>query len=206
MLETSIDARLTELRESLSRTAHLLETFRLSLPMGTELQLLQQAYDQDGEPLELLPVIKDAEARAEVAALKDSAYFKGGKAAQHRVLPLDRADPRIAKFARAFVKAMHQHGYPCMCTETYRSPERQNQLYAAGRTQAKAGQSAHNVGKACDIVHGLKAWDMTARQWGLFGIVGKEIARRQNLKVEWGGDWKFYDPAHWQIASWKGEP
>jgi hypothetical protein len=61
-----------------------------------------------------------------------------------------------------------------------------------------------------DIIHASRAWNLTKKEWDVLGSIGKEIARKRNLKMEWGGDWdgregrpKFYDPAHWQIKNWR---
>ena len=56
-----------------------------------------------------------------------------------------------------------------------------------------------------DIVHASRAWNLTKKEWDVLGSIGKEIARKRNLKMEWGGDWKFYDPAHWQIKDWRDQ-
>jgi hypothetical protein len=56
---------------------------------------------------------------------------------------------------------------------------------------------------AVDIISATKAWDLSKKQWDVIGCIGKEIARKRNLKIDWGGDWDFWDPAHWQIADWR---
>nr|WP_245369132.1 M15 family metallopeptidase [Agrobacterium tumefaciens] len=85
----------------------------------------------------------------------------------------------------------------------YRDDVEQQRLYVKGLSKAKPGQSAHNYGLAVDIVHGTKAWDLTRKQWDLIGHIGKEVAASLGIKVEWGGDWSFYDPAHWELANWR---
>ena len=56
---------------------------------------------------------------------------------------------------------------------------------------------------AVDIIHATRGWNLTKKEWDVVGAIGKELARKRNIDIEWGGDWKFYDPAHWQIKSWK---
>jgi len=63
---------------------------------------------------------------------------------------------------------------------------------------------------AVDIIHATRGWNLTAKEWQVVGAIGHEIARKRNIDMEWGGDWdghdgrpNFYDPAHWQLKSWK---
>lgn len=207
-LATSFDQTLSQMRDQFMQWSRTMETLRLQLPQGMESLLLEQAGESQPNLTDEWEALftSDAKRRLHVAQLRVGEYFTEGRDKAHAVLPLDHADERVAKFAAAFIKAAHSHGIPCMATEIYRGQDRQNALRAAGKSRAKWGESAHNYGKAVDLVHGTKAWDMTAPQWNLFGIIGKEVARRQKLKMTWGGDWSFYDPAHWELSTWKAEP
>lgn len=109
----------------------------------------------------------------------------------------------IEKFGLALLDELQRRGIPMFPHCWYRSGAVQNELFKKGRTKAKAGQSAHNHGLAVDIVHFEKAWGLDKKEWAVVGQIGKEVARRLNLSVTWGGDWNFYDPAHWEIADWK---
>lgn len=115
----------------------------------------------------------------------------------------DGAHPDIVDFARAFLKELDARGMPFFPHCYVRSAQEQDRLFKAGVTKARAGQSPHNHGLAVDIVHDGKYWDLSGKQWAVVGMIGKEVARRRNIKIEWGGDWRFYDPAHWQLADWK---
>lgn len=118
------------------------------------------------------------------------------------------AHPDILEFKRVFIRRMAKLGVPMFASEVVRSPERQNDLYALGNSRAKGGQSPHQFGCAVDIVHSVKGWSMEPKAWALIGHVGKELITQKGLQVEslaWGGDWGFYDPAHWQIADWKAD-
>lgn len=191
-----------DLSDSLTQLHKTTQLLALKYPEAAELLLLQQATEPTPGPEPEPEWEFDAQRRQHIAELKVRSYFDKQRNKQHEVLPLEGADPRIAKFALAFVKAAHGIGIPCMVTEIARTADRQRTLYAAGKS--KTLKSAHLVGKAVDIVHGTKAWDMTSAQWGLFGIIGHEIARRQNLKVEWGGNWKFYDPRTGRLQAGTG--
>ncbi|MBX8785568.1 M15 family metallopeptidase, partial [Ochrobactrum sp. GRS2] len=58
-------------------------------------------------------------------------------------------------------------------------------------------------GMAVDIIHGTKAYDLDRKAWSLLSHIGKEISVQAGIPVTWGGDWKFYDPAHWELKNWK---
>lgn len=111
--------------------------------------------------------------------------------------------PDIREFETLLVRRMAKIGVPMFAAEVVRTPERQNELYALGNSKAKAGQSPHQFGLAADIVHSVKGWNLDRKAWALIGHVGKELAQQRGLKITWGGDWEFYDPAHWEVTFWK---
>ena len=113
------------------------------------------------------------------------------------------AHPEIVEFYLEFNKVLRARGYPFYAFEFHRSLRRQHTLYQRGVSKAKPGESPHNYGCAVDIVHLTRKWDLTRVEWAVVGALGKEVARRRNLKIDWGGDWRFYDPAHWQLTNWK---
>lgn len=88
-------------------------------------------------------------------------------------------------------------------TQTLRTNEEQNKLFAQGRTtpgkvvtNARAGQSLHNYGHAFDIAFkdakGKVDWEDT-EPYSRFAA----IAKRHGLA--WGGDWKsFKDVPHFE--------
>jgi hypothetical protein len=104
----------------------------------------------------------------------------------------------FAVLARNWGKA---NGYEVVITEGYRSPERQNELYAQGRTapgprvtNARAGQSNHQSAKAFDFTILKNGKEVTdERVWRQVASIGKRLG------FEWGGDWKsFKDLNHLQ--------
>ncbi|QCS37056.1 hypothetical protein [Tortoise microvirus 46] len=142
--------------------------------------------------------------QAALVGVQYPAFVAGRKYAEQQ-LRAERlgAHPVILKFAPAFIKECAKYGVPMFAHEYVRSAERQMKLRALGNSKARAGQSPHQYGMAVDIVHGVHGWNLDRKQWAVLGLIGKEVARRQDVKLTWGGDWKFYDPAHWEIADWK---
>ncbi len=118
--------------------------------------------------------------------------------------------PQIVEFWKAMHKECKARRIPIKAFEFLRTKERQDELYVKGHTKAKAGQSPHQYGLAVDIISATKAWNLSKKQWEIIGTIGKEIARKRNIKLTWGGDWDgndgrpdFWDPAHWQLSDWK---
>ncbi|GHA11869.1 hypothetical protein GCM10007989_02770 [Devosia pacifica] len=111
--------------------------------------------------------------------------------------------PDVREFERLFIKRLVKIGVPMFTHECVRSNERQADLLALGHSKAGPGQSAHNFGCAIDLVHSTKAWGLSEKQWALIGHIGKELATQRGFEVVWGGDWNFYDPAHWELANWR---
>lgn len=133
--------------------------------------------------------------------------FLGSQRFQEQQWRADRtgAHPDILEFVRLMVRRMERLGVPIFASEIVRSPQRQNDLYALGNSRARAGQSAHQYGCAVDLVHGVKGWSLSRKQWEIIVHVGKEVAAQKGLAITslaLGSD-SFYDPAHWQVENWK---
>lgn len=112
--------------------------------------------------------------------------------------------PDIVKFWRIFHKDMEKRNIPIRAFEFKRSHDRQNELYKEGRSFAKGGMSAHNYGLAVDVISTTKAWSLSKKQWDLFIAIGYEAARKANIKIKNGSEFKnLYDPAHWELLNWK---
>lgn len=113
------------------------------------------------------------------------------------------AHPDILDFERLLIRRMRRLNVPMFAHCVMRNEEEQAVLRSRGHSRAGPGQSPHQHGFAVDIVHGMKAWDLDRKTWALVGHIGKEVAAQAGIHVEWGGDWEFYDPAHWQLTNWK---
>jgi peptidoglycan L-alanyl-D-glutamate endopeptidase CwlK len=113
--------------------------------------------------------------------------------------------PKLRKFGKQLIAKCKKDGIEIRITQTFRSREEQNALYAQGRTalgtlvtQIKGGFSFHNYGVAfdvCPIINGKPAWERLE----LFKQVG---AIGEKLGLEWGGEWGgFRDFPHFQYTA-----
>jgi len=145
------------------------------------------------------------------------------------LLDAPQVHPRARDLFRAVLKELRESGYPVAVVEVYRSPERQRQLYAQGRTdaqlrakgyseeeirQARAlGFTAekkivtklmtagmHGQGRAMDVAFFVNG-RRTYDVPSLWWEVYGRIVKKHGLI--WGGDWKsFPDRPH---CEYRGE-
>ncbi len=114
--------------------------------------------------------------------------------------------PMAQRACRLFLLKCEGQGLKVRITETYRSQERQNELYAQGRT--KPGQivtwtknSRHTSRKAWDICQDIKGKEYSDSAF--FRKCG-DIA--EDLKIIWGGNWRTPDMPHFEInEDWSEE-
>lgn len=137
-------------------------------------------------------------------ALRNAAFLDGPKFIEQQ----SRANRKLAHveildFERAFVRRFRKLGVPMFAHNVVRTAAEQDALFVQGVSRAKGGESAHNWGCAVDLVHGVRAWDVPRHSWAIMGHLGKEIAQGLGIKIVWGGDWDFYDPAHWELENWR---
>ncbi|WP_334162810.1 M15 family metallopeptidase [Achromobacter insolitus] len=94
--------------------------------------------------------------------------------------------------------------------EGLRTPDRQRELKAAGKSQTLNGlhlRQADGYGRAVDLaplVGGAIPWDEWAEFQRLADVI-KACAAELGVPVEWGGDWKsLRDGPHFQLPrGWK---
>jgi D-alanyl-D-alanine carboxypeptidase-like protein len=99
-----------------------------------------------------------------------------------RVSDPELLEPITRQLVEGIIADAQQQGIELMIFETYRSQERQEQLFLQGATQLRQ-VGVHHFGLACDIVksiNGDPSWK------GDFSIVG-QLA--QSAGLVWGGNW-----------------
>lgn len=116
----------------------------------------------------------------------------------NRVCSLQLLEPGTRSRVCAIIADARAEGVSVVAFETYRSRERQAELFKRGATQLR-DVGTHHYGLACDIVRvvdGQATWE------GDYGFLGR-LARVHGLI--WGGDWgqphlrhTFIDAAHVQ--------
>ncbi|WP_292208216.1 M15 family metallopeptidase [Mesorhizobium sp.] len=142
--------------------------------------------------------------RNSLASIADRKFCEGVKYSDQQ-LRADRraAHPDIVGFGRLLVWRMRRLNVPMFESTVWRTMDDQQAAYVLGHSKAKPGESPHNFGMAVDVIHGVRGWDLSRAQWSIIGHVGKELAAQRGLRLTWGGDWKFYDPAHWELHGWR---
>lgn len=138
-----------------------------------------------------------------VRSLSDPAVVSSLRFRKRAVWDQTGSVPDIVRFANALTQALNKRGFPMFVFHGWRDGIEQQRLFDQGVSKARSGQSPHNHGMAVDIIHFSRAWDLTRREWDLIGAIGRETARKLHMDITWGGDWNFYDPAHWELFDWK---
>lgn len=123
-------------------------------------------------------------------------------------------DPRIAFFAGKLQLKLQNMGIPVYIHTAYRTRAEQDDAYKRGNSKLQGDRTAHRVGGAIDLVHGNFHWEMSKQEWEFIGKVGKEVhcliqqslPKDDRFEIVWGGDWSFWDPAHWELKEWKTLP
>lgn len=121
------------------------------------------------------------------------------------------ADRRLMAWAAIFQDMARKRSIPLYVHTCLRTEAEQNALVKAGNSKAKYPNSAHNIAEAVDIVHGVFQWNMEPEEWKFLNVLGnlaldrvnRQLAASNKLILEWGGNWSFYDPAHWEIKDYR---
>lgn len=152
----------------------------------------------------VVPGLGDSAYAGELRGMSDRAFcYSERYSDQQGRADRTGAQPEILEFERKLVKRALKLGIPLFAHQIVRGSADQNAAFREGRSKARAGESPHNYGAAADLVHGTKAWNLTRKQWAILGHLGKEVAAQSGIAITWGGDWTFYDPAHWELTDWR---
>lgn len=120
-----------------------------------------------------------------------------------KIVEVSELDAKTQRYAKQIVELLQGAGLNAKVIETYRTPERQNYLYASGRSRkgkivTKTKNSSHSQRKAFDI--------------GIFGDNGEYLGDASSYmlipdilsnagirnKITWGGDWNMRDYGHFE--------
>ncbi|UIB81378.1 hypothetical protein [Flyfo microvirus Tbat2_88] len=155
---------------------------------------------RNADPAQLYPMALEA--------MRNTAFLKTPRYQEQQVRANTiGADIRICEFADKLVRKAASLGIPLFPVDMVRTYDDQASAYARGvsRDSPADGLWPH-MGFAVDIIHGTMGYmdgPRIPQGWSIIGHLGKEVANSMDIKISWGGDWKFYDPAHWEIADWK---
>lgn len=165
----------------------------------------QSAPRLDGPPLD--GDVFDAPAR-----LKVPSYFYGeGMLGQWGRADWQHVPWRLRLWSARFSELARKHQIPIYTHSAFRTEAQQEALFNAGRSKLHWPYSAHCIGEAVDIVHGQHHWELSRQEWQFLSVLGfravdlvnQGVPKEAQLQLEWGGSWRFYDPAHWQIAGYQ---
>jgi len=128
-----------------------------------------------------------------------------------------QVNPQLRLWAAKVCIRAKDIGIPLYIHSAFRTKDEQETLLKRGVTKVGYPLSAHNIGEAVDIVHGIYHWEMTPLEWSYVHYLGRDELRKLNallpkskrLSLNWGGDDgtpqdKFrWDPAHWEILDYR---
>jgi len=114
---------------------------------------------------------------------------------------LTEVHPILARKVIQIIELAKREGYNVTVTQGLRTFAEQDKLFKKRPrvTKARGGQSYHNYGVAADlafVVNGKISWDEK-----LYKNIGRWASQ---VGLTWGGNWKFIDYPHLQLASMPG--
>jgi peptidoglycan L-alanyl-D-glutamate endopeptidase CwlK len=117
---------------------------------------------------------------------------------------INELHPNVKELALRLLEEARRQGLNAKVIDTFRSPERQDWLYAQGRTRAgnivtnargKDMSSYHNWRLAFDCIQNMPGKEYDAAFLAKLGRIG------QSIGLEWGGSWiTFKDAPHFQYT------
>jgi peptidoglycan L-alanyl-D-glutamate endopeptidase CwlK len=147
------------------------------------------------KPTRVAPVLSPTQIKTQAARLAQAVPYLA--AAYSRALARWVGDPVLRLL-----------GLPIV-TESYRSPERQDELYTHGRsapgpvvTYKRGGESNHNKLPAPALDVAFLLADGSVVWSGLLLSKFARLMKATDARVHWGGDWpKFKDRPHFEVLS-----
>ena len=124
---------------------------------------------------------------------------------KERVSAIHLLEPEFRRRMQNVIDDAKLLGHELRIIETYRSKERQLDLYNQKKTKLK-NVGVHHYGLAADVVKMIKGNPSWSGDWTFLG----KLAEKH--KLIWGGDWgfpnrktSFYDAVHLQMVSVKDQ-
>lgn len=121
---------------------------------------------------------------------------------------LDKAHPLLQLVCKEAIKEID-----FKVLDSMRGRDAQNRAYAAGRSKAKFGQSAHNYFPAIAVDLFPAPYDWNNRQaFKDLAEVAMRIAKKHDVPLRWGGDWNMdgnrttkdsWDMPHFELHPWR---
>jgi peptidoglycan L-alanyl-D-glutamate endopeptidase CwlK len=125
---------------------------------------------------------------------------------------IDKLHPDMQKACNMFLDECKRQGLPVLITETLRTQEEQERLYAQGRTtpgkivtNCRGYQSPHCWGVSFDFCRNVKGkeYDNTDGFFERVGNIAKTILKDTEYRLFWGGDFKtFVDKPHVEMIKY----
>lgn len=136
-----------------------------------------------------------------VNVIKTNLAFK----TKDRVSVLHLLEPEFRRRMQNVIDEAKLHGHELRIIETYRSRERQLDLFNQKKTKLR-NVGVHHYGLAADVVKIVNGKAFWGGDWTFLG----KLAEKH--KLIWGGDWgfpnrktTFYDAVHLQMISVKDQ-
>lgn len=107
-------------------------------------------------------------------------------------------DPRFRRRFQTLATDHHVAKLGLRVFETWRTADRQQALYADGKTKARPGQSAHGFGLACDFaLFDGTGWSWPDPDWEGWNTLGDraDMFGLEQPLAKW-------DPGHIQVPEW----
>ena len=117
------------------------------------------------------------------------------------------AHPHILGFTDKLVRRAAALGVPLFPHCIVRSYDEQISAYTRGMSRDSPADGLWpHMAFAVDIIHGTLGWmdePIIFNAWAIVGHLGKEVAASMDIDIDWGGDWKFRDAAHFELRGWQ---